>query len=66
MGRKPKQTENENNVDPAELDPIIEGLLLKLPEPGAYWPPQERAAWVALLQGALGVIYKDKPPDQQA
>jgi len=66
MGRKPKSSGNENNVEPAELDPIIEGLLLRLPDPGAYWPPQDRQHWITLLQGAFSVIYKDKPEQPQA
>jgi hypothetical protein len=41
------------------LDPIIRGLLTRLPKPGEVWPTDERAAWLNLLEGALKVIYKD-------
>ena len=67
MGRKPKTSDNLSEVSGGHgLDPIIEGLLLRMPEPGTYWPPQERQAWLTLLQGALAVIYKDKPDQPQA
>jgi hypothetical protein len=63
MGRKPK--EPSNTPEDLELDPILEGLLLRLPRAGEYWPAQERQQWLTLLQGALAVIYNDKPPEHQ-
>lgn len=48
-------------ADDLELDPIIIGLLEKLPASGETWDKPDRVKWLNLLGGALDLIYKDKP-----
>jgi hypothetical protein len=49
------------NEDPPAIDPIIAGLLKRLPKSGAEWPEAERKLWLQLLEGSFKLIYKDKP-----
>jgi hypothetical protein len=46
-----------------DVDPIITGLLARLPKVGAVWPESERDLWLQLLKGSFQLIYKDKPKD---
>jgi hypothetical protein len=48
-----------------EIDPIIRGLLARLPKSGEAWPESERKLWLELLEGSFKLIYKDKP-DKEA
>lgn len=43
-----------------DVDPIIRGLLERLPRSGEVWPDQERKLWLQLLEGSFKLIYKDK------
>lgn len=43
-----------------DIDPIIRGLLARLPKSGAEWPEAERKLWLQLLEGSFKLIYKDK------
>ena len=43
-------------------DPIIKGLLARLPKSGEVWPEAERKLWLELLSGSFKLIYKDKEP----
>jgi hypothetical protein len=43
-----------------EIDPIIKGLLARLPKSGDVWPDEERKLWLQLLEGSFKLIYKDK------
>jgi len=45
-----------------EIDPIIRGLLARLPKSGDVWPEAERKLWLELLAGSVKLIYKDAPP----
>ena len=45
--------------DPPAIDPIIEGLLKRLPKSGDIWPEAERKLWLQLLEGSFKLIYKD-------
>jgi hypothetical protein len=45
---------------PPTLDPIIGGLLKRLPKSGDVWPEAERKLWLNLLEGSFKLIYKDK------
>jgi hypothetical protein len=47
--------------EPPKIDPIIQGLLSRLPASGAVWPEAERKLWLELLSGSFKLIYKDKP-----
>ena len=46
--------------DNPEIDPIIKGLLARLPKTGAVWPEAERKLWLDLLAGSFKLIYKDE------
>jgi hypothetical protein len=48
--------------EPPEIDPIIGGLLKRLPKSGAEWPEAERKLWLQLLEGSFKLIYKDNTP----
>jgi hypothetical protein len=47
-----------------EIDPIIRGLLARLPKSGDVWSEADRKLWLNLLEGSFKLIYKDKdaPP----
>jgi len=42
-----------------KIDPIIQGLLARLPKSGDVWPEAERKLWLDLLAGSFKLIYKD-------
>jgi hypothetical protein len=44
------------------IDPIIAGLLARLPKSGDVWPIAERKLWLQLLEGSFQLIYKDAGP----
>jgi hypothetical protein len=45
----------------SDIDPIILGLLARLPKSGDVWPEAQRELWLELLKGSFKLIYKDKP-----
>lgn len=47
--------------EPPSVDPIIDGLLKRLPKSGDVWPESERKLWLQLLEGSFKLIYKDQP-----
>jgi len=49
----------EGGDEPPLIDPIIGGLLKRLPKSGAVWPEIERKLWLQLLGGSFKLIYKD-------
>jgi hypothetical protein len=49
---------------PTGVDPIIAGLLKRLPKSGEIWPETERKLWLQLLEGSFKLIYKDEPPER--
>ena len=48
-----------------EIDPIIRGLLDRLPSPGDVWPDTERKLWLQLLEGSFKLIHKDVPAAEE-
>jgi hypothetical protein len=42
------------------IDPIIAGLLKRLPKSGAKWPKAQRKLWPQLLEGIFDLIYQDE------
>lgn len=68
----PKPKEEENNRgggngggtggggDQPDIDPIIRGLLARLPKTGDVWPEAQRALWLDLLKNSFKLIYKDE------
>jgi hypothetical protein len=48
------------------VDPIIQGLLARLPKSGDVWPEAARDLWLELLKGSFKLIYKDGPAKKEA
>ena len=45
-------------------DPLIHGLLVRLPEPGEVWPHEKRARWLQILASNFEMVYlPDDAPD---
>ena len=42
--------------------PLIQGLLMTLPEPGNDWPTQERINWLTMAASIFKMIYTDQAP----
>ena len=42
--------------------PLIQGLLLTLPEPGHEWPAQERVNWLTMASSIFKMIYTEQSP----
>ena len=51
--------ENPPGID----DPIIGGLLKRLPKTGDVWPEADRKLWLQLLEGSFKLIYQDAPAE---
>ena len=49
---------DDGNTLPPDIDPIIVGLLQRLPKSGSVWPEAERKRWLDLLSGCFWLIYK--------
>jgi len=47
----------DSNVDELDLDPLITGLLRRLPPIEKTWPARERVRWLQALNVNLGIIY---------
>lgn len=47
-----------------EIDPIIKGLLARLPKSGEKWPRKKRELWLDLLRGSFDLIYEDEPANE--
>lgn len=45
--------------DNTGVDPIIAGLLKRLPKSGEKWPKAQRKLWLQLLEGSFDLIYDD-------
>ena len=45
---------------PPEIDPIIEGLIRRLPKSGNVWPSEERKLWLGILENTFQLVYKDR------
>lgn len=48
-----------------ELDPIIWGLLDKVPHNGEPWPKTQRTAWLNLLSLTLEMLYPEQTTTAQ-
>ena len=55
---------NGGDENPPAIDPIISGLLKRLPKTGDVWPEADRKLWLQLLEGSFKLIYKDAPAQQ--
>jgi hypothetical protein len=47
--------------EPPKIDPIIQGLLSRLPPSGSQWKMADRKLWLELLEGSFKLIYEDIP-----
>lgn len=48
------------NSTPPGVDPIIAGLLARLPKSGDVWSETDRKLWLQLLEGSFKLIFKDQ------
>jgi hypothetical protein len=55
----PKHGSGSGGGKPPPIDPIIDGLLKRLPTTGDVWPEADRKLWLQLLEGSFKLIYKD-------
>ncbi|MFT3989257.1 hypothetical protein [Aestuariivirga sp.] len=46
-----------------EIDPIIQGLINKLPPSGAVWAANKRKLWLQILANSLDLVYEDSSTD---
>lgn len=51
---------------PADIDPVVKGLLTHLPAPGSVWPSEDRKLWLELLEGTFRLIFREKPRQDSA
>lgn len=42
-----------------DLDPLLEGLMKRLPPPGAPWPDDHRKLWLQTLENCLQLLYPE-------
>jgi hypothetical protein len=45
---------------PPEIDPIIRGLISRLPPAGAKWPKDKRKLWLQILENSFDLVYEDE------
>ena len=45
---------------PSNLDPIIQGLINRLPPSGASWPKEKRKLWLEILESSFELVYVDQ------
>lgn len=44
---------------PPDVDPIIRGLISRLPPAGAKWPKAKRKLWLQILENSFDLVYED-------
>lgn len=57
----PPKKKNGGGDGPTDLDPVIKGLIDKLPPPGSVWAEPDRQLWLQILESSFKLIYEDKP-----
>jgi hypothetical protein len=60
LGSQAAETEETGTVDP-----LIRGLVDRLPKPNAVWPLEERTKWLRTAASVFGLIYKDVDAEQR-
>lgn len=55
----------EDDAPTKRLDPIIKGLIDRLPASGEVWPANERELWLTILKSAFQLVYADKVETQR-
>lgn len=57
---KPSGRDGGDDGDlPPNLDPIIVGLITRLPDSGNVWPMEERTLWLDVLANIFKIVYKE-------
>ncbi len=51
---------DDNGGQPPRLDPIIRGLIDRLPDAGKPWPSKDRKLWLGILESAFELVYTDE------
>ena len=46
-------------------DPLIQGLVARLPKPDGVWPLEDRAKWLRTAAGVFDLIYKARDGDRR-
>lgn len=49
-----------------QFDPLIRGMMNRLPKPGTVWPKPERKAWLATLEANFELIYDEAEQEKPA
>lgn len=57
----PKNKNGGGGNGPTGLDPVIKGLVDKLPPPGSVWAEPDRQLWLQILESSFKLVYEDKP-----
>ncbi|HEX3451272.1 MAG TPA: hypothetical protein VHS97_23665 [Isosphaeraceae bacterium] len=60
---KAKAFTTEPNDNGHQLDPIVDGLLDRLPAPGDVFMPADRQLWIKIMTDVFQLIYLDKEPE---
>lgn len=47
------------NSGPPNIDPIIRGLIDRLPSSGSNWPKAKRKLWLQILENSFDLVYED-------
>ncbi|MDG4899676.1 MAG: hypothetical protein EOQ64_02350 [Mesorhizobium sp.] len=48
-----------NGNEPPSIDPIIRGLIGRLPPAGSHWPKAKRKLWLQILENSFDLVYED-------
>lgn len=59
LGQKEKYGGGGGGEGPTKLDPVIQGLIDKLPAPKSVWREEERQLWLQILENSFKLVYKD-------
>src|SRR5262245_19789188 len=46
-------------------DPLIQGLINRLPQPDSVWSPNDRVKWLRTAANIFGLIYKSEGEDKE-
>ena len=53
-------TENDDDGGSKSIDPIIQGLIDRLPEPGTVWSTADQDLWLEILRTSFKLVYKER------
>lgn len=64
MPRAKSMSQAENHDQDLVLDPILWGLLERLPEAGSVWVKSDQQKWLTILGQTFDLIYKQPDAPQ--